>query len=117
MQPLDLSASVTLDGSGNGSVQLGPTRVREHWQPAAVYVSVSSHIVEASASLYVGATITPDQALAQTGTGSSGDTCALGGIDIQSGNNIIVQWKGGDPGALATMRVLGTYSVGTPSLR
>lgn len=115
-QPFDLSATITLDASGNGTARLGPSRVKEHWQPAAVYVSVVSNNAEAAASLYVGATATPDQTFAQTGTGSSGDTCAMGGIDIQSGTFIIVQWKGGDPGALATMRVLGTYSIGAPGL-
>ncbi len=115
-QPLDLSASVTLDANGNGQAQLGPSRVREHWQPAAVFVSASSHNIEASASLFVGATPTPDQAFAQTGTGSSGDTCAMGGIDLQSGTYIVVQWKGGDVGALATMRVIGTYTIGAPGV-
>jgi hypothetical protein len=40
----------------------------------------------------------------------------MGGIDLQSGTFIVVQWKGGDVGALATMRVIGTYSIGAPEL-
>lgn len=115
-QPLDVFANVVLDGSGNGIARIGPTRVHEHWQPSAVFVSVTTHVLEAQAALFVGSTTNPNEQYSQTGTGSSGDTCSMGGIDLQSGTYILVQWTGGDAGQTATMRVLGTYSIGVPSL-
>lgn len=113
-QPLNAFANITLDSNGNGTVQIGPLRVREHWQPTAVYVEASTNVKEAIASLFVGSTPVSSQQFSQTETGSSGDTCSMGGIDMQTGQYLICQWVGGDVGALATMRVIGTYSIGAP---
>ena len=114
-QPLQQFANVTLDTNGNGTAQLGPSRVREHWQAVAVYVETTTPIVnESKCELYVGATPIPSQQFSTTGSGSSGDTCAMGSMDIQTGQYIICQWIGGDPGAIATMTVFGTYTIGAP---
>jgi hypothetical protein len=112
--PSGTVASVTLDGSGNGIASLGPTRVREHWQLVSASVKASSNVKEAQCSLYVGPSISPSSFISQTATGSSGDTCSLGGNDIQTGMQVWAQWTGGDAGAIATLTPNGSYSLGAP---
>lgn len=107
---LDISASVVLDASGNGTVQLGPKLVREHWQPASASVSVNDTSIESFCSVFLGSTVLASQMLSTTRTGSSGDTCTIAGIDLQPGMLVIAQWLGGKAGATATMRVIGTRS-------
>ncbi len=107
-----LAVSVILNGSGNGSVQIGPQRVREHWQVETVAVSVATQLAEAQCSVNVGSPpATPANFFGQTATGSTGDTCAVG-TDIVTGQLVMVKWVGGDPGALATASIYGTYTIG-----
>ena|SRR5579862_165087 len=117
-------ANTTLDGSGNGSAQLGPTRPREHWQitsasvktnqPPAGSGQAGAIVNDAICYLYVGSSINTATFVSKTITGSSGDTCPLAGIDIQSGMYVWVQWEMGDAGASATLTLLGTYTFGPP---
>lgn len=107
-----LSVFTTLDGSGNGSVQIGPQRTREHWQIEAVGVSVSTQVAEAQCSVNVGSPpANPGNFFGQTATGSTGDTCSVT-TDIVVGQLVMVQWKGGDPGAIATATIYGTFTFG-----
>lgn len=106
--------SVTLDGSGNGTANLGPVRVREHWQIQGVGVKASSNVNEASCSIYIGTSVSEATFVGNTLTGSSGDTCGCAGMDIQPGQQVFAVWEGGDAGATATMTIFGTYSIGSP---
>jgi hypothetical protein len=107
------TAQVTLDGSGNGKVSLGPSLVRQHWQVNGVGVNCSTNVNEAQCSVFVGV---PGglfaQFYGQTFTGSTGDTCGMGDLDIQPGQVITAVWQGGDPGATGFMNIFGTYSYG-----
>lgn len=110
--PLNETASVILDGNGNGTASLGPASVREKWHPANVHVSVSSNVLEATASLYIGnspglSTTFRDQSY----SGSSGDMCDSLVDVVYIGQQIFVVWNGGDVGALATMSVTGQREV------
>jgi hypothetical protein len=107
-------ATVTLNGSGNGTAVLGPQRVREHWQVNGVGVSVATAVNQAKCSIYIGTSPTANNFLGQTATGSSGDTCGAAGMDIQPGQSVFAVWTGGDAGQIATMAVFGTYSIGAP---
>jgi hypothetical protein len=113
-----LSVSVLLNGSGNGSVSIGPQRVREHWQVQSVAVSVAfpanqdKPTNESKCAVNVGSPpATPGNFYGQTPTGSTGDTCSVG-TEILTGQLIIVTWTGGDPGELATAVITGTYTIG-----
>lgn len=110
--PLDQYASVLLDGNGDGFAELGPTRVKEHWQPISVFVSVTTQVNQATAILYVGTSIQSASQSATTALGSSGDTCGTPGLDLPAGYKLFVKWAGGDPGATATMHALGTITFG-----
>lgn len=109
-----LRFTTILDGSGNGSIMQGPQRVREHWQVEAVGVEVTTLpiILEAQCKVAVGVPggITT---YGTSATGSTGDTCSVG-QDIQTGQVVTATWKGGDAGAIATMTIFGTYTIGTP---
>jgi hypothetical protein len=116
----DIFASVTLDSNGNGTATIGPRRVREHWQLNYAAVSVTPPagqqfpVKDAQCSLYMGAGASPGHLISQTGTGSSGDTCGLGGMDMQSGSVLIAVWTAGDAGQVATLSVGGSYTIGSP---
>jgi hypothetical protein len=117
--PLDTTGFVTLDGSGNGKLTMGPAKVREHWQIATVSVNAqtpgqATPTFDAVCAVYLGTLSLVGQFLTQTATGSSGDTAQLSGQDIQPGYRLVATWTGGDPGAKAAMHITGTYTIGIP---
>lgn len=107
---LDVFATVVLDASGNGIVSVGPTIVREHWTPTNVAVSATTAVLDAQCNVYLGTSPVAAQLVLSTATGSSGDSSGASGIDMQPGQLLIAQWKGGDVGATATLHVNGNRS-------
>jgi hypothetical protein len=123
--PLNESESVILDGSGNGKARISPGQPGApgsgvgagrnsglSWSLAGVYVSVSSSISNATATCYISYGIQSNAAgdgQGTTETGSTGDTCTVTAT-LRPGDWITVIWNGGDPGAIATMRVFGTVT-------
>lgn len=107
------SGRVTLDGSGNGTVAIGPLTAREVWHPGQVTVSANANPVnEASCNIYAGDTAIPMNFRDGTFSGSSGDsTDALNASEIRCGHRVIAVWSGGDPGQVATLVVTGTKDV------
>ena len=108
--PLQVSASVVLDGSGNGSVQLGPQIAGTSWQPAAAGVLVApvSSAVVSQFKLYLG------QPQPQNFLGGSytGDNNSAGlSVTLYPGQVITGVWTGGNPGATATLTLSGTQSI------
>lgn len=104
--------SVILDGSGNGSVRVGPLTAREVWHPSNVHVQVTTNTNEATCTVYVG-----DQPIQRnfrdlTFTGSSGDSSDKISADtVQCGHYVWAVWSGGDAGARAVMNVTGTKDI------
>lgn len=114
--PLDEFASVTLDGSGNGTpAPLGPAYPREVWIPTTITVGTSQNplsvVNDASCVVYQGWGVNQAVALGSTLTGSTGDSMGLSGIELHAGKSIIAVWTTGDAGAVATIRVQGTRRV------
>lgn len=122
---LNENASVVLNGSGNGTAQLSPHGTRYsgyQWRPINLYVSVapapgnSAVLNNAKATAYVSYGVqsnTPNDAIGSTINGSLGDTCGMSQT-VKPGDWITVVWTGGDPGAIATMRVTGQADVPIP---
>lgn len=103
---LDVAASVVLDGSGNGRVQLGPTSTRATWHVTNASVQVSTNILEPTANLYQNSKASK---LAGTYTGSNDST----NLDVWVRNGFLLcEWLGGDPGARATLFLQGTIKIG-----
>lgn len=123
---LNENVTVTLDGSGNGTARISPGQAGApgsgvgasrncglKWNVTGVAVSVATHTAESQAKCFISYGIqsaTPLDFQGQTQTGSSGDTCTVG-ASLRPGDWITVTWTGGDPGALATMRVFGTLEL------
>lgn len=105
---LDVFASVVLDASGNGIAFVGPTIVREHWNPTNVAVSATTAVKDAKCDVYLGTNPIAAQLVLSTATGSSGDSSGASGIDMQPGQLLLAKWTGGDVGATATIHVNGT---------
>ena len=114
------SVSVTLDGNGNGTAQLGPQYVKEHFQVQSASVAVAplagqtAPLKQATCSIYVGSSVNSATFYGTTYTGSIGDTCSIG-TDIQTGQLVIAVWAGGDVGAIATMSLNGQRTIGAPT--
>lgn len=97
------SASTTLDAAGSGSVRIAPNG--RDWAIRYLTVRTSTNVLEANASLYenyIGA----DYLIDATFTGSSGDTTDTV-IPVLDGYAVVVEWTGGDPGAVATVTYTG----------
>lgn len=110
--PLNESQPVKLDGSGNGTVKLGPRSHGETWHPEVASVKVSTATAEAACKIYLGHTATDDNFLDGTFSGSSGDsTDRVSGNPLWLGNYIFAVWSGGDAGATATLSVIGTREI------
>jgi hypothetical protein len=102
-----VSASVTLDASGNGMVSFAATGVK--LQINYTRVSVTTNTKEAIATIYkgqVGAAYQIEGSMA----GSSGDTSDTV-FYLNDGERIYIVWTGGDVGAVATAVVTGWQSV------
>jgi len=109
-----VSASVTLDGSGNGTAKVGPASAREIWYPGNVHVAANIGDVtnEAQCIVYMGETVNPNNFRDGTLSGSSGDTTdALNSDEVKSGQYIWAVWMNGDAGAQATMSVTGDKDI------
>lgn len=113
--PLNENNTVVLDGSGNGITRLSPYGARYSgllWNLEGVAVSVATNNSEAQASCFISYGIqsnTPNDLQGVTQQGSTGDTCTVT-ASLKPGDWVTVQWTGGDPGQVATMRVFGTVT-------
>src|SRR5262245_44445768 len=78
--PLDQAESTTLDGSGNGTVEMRPDGSREYWYPDTASVRApnpagGSPASEAECDIMIGRSATASPAFVDhTFTGSSGDS-------------------------------------------
>lgn len=99
------TASVTLDGSGNGSVRFGPNHPRQAWRVNSISVQVATNTKEATAQVYRG-NVSPGSRISGTVSGSTGDTDPDLNEHLWPGEYITVSWTGGDANTKAT----ATYS-------
>lgn len=126
---LNDSASVTLDGSGNGVARwtpgqsasgvanaggAGPGRNSGYSATVTgVAVSVATNVAEAACSVFVSFGIqstTANDFQGQTQAGSTGDTCTVNTGPLRPGDWVTAKWTGGDAGQLATAKIFGTVS-------
>jgi len=114
--PLNETGTVVLDGSGNGTLAMRPDGSREYWLPELVSEAAPNPAggipaSEARFDLYIGHKVAQQYFVDGTYTGSSGNsTDKVNGYTVgrHADAQIIGVWTGGDPGAVATMRVQGT---------
>lgn len=100
--------TATLDGTGSATVQLGPLTAYETWLPSTAAVSVSTNTQEAQCQVYLGDQPIQANFIANTLSGSTGDTTGLPGNPLKTGQYVWAVWTGGDAGSIATLKVIGT---------
>lgn len=108
--PLNTSASVKLDGSGNGTASIGPD-VGAHWELGTIAVSVETATLEPTCDIYVSA-VAPGNLVDGTYTGSRDSTDSANGLKLGPGQKVFAVWKGGDANAKATVSIFGTVTTG-----
>lgn len=106
--PLNVSASVTFNGSGAGTVALGPN-VGQRWSNITASIAVSQPVVnEPMCSLYMGAAAIPGNLIDGTYTGSLNSSTNTSSRPLTAGQRIFAVWSGGDSAATATLTLTGT---------
>ena len=110
--PLNESASVVLDASGNGTLRMKPYGGSLTWLPTIVSVKASSSVSEAECRVYIGPAAVDAWYVDGTLSGSSGDASdRVTGRQVDThGSALWAVWQGGDAGAVATMTVAGMES-------
>jgi hypothetical protein len=95
--------AVTLDGSGNGTIEFQATG--SNIRITNLYAAVSTVVNQAKCTIYKGQ-IGAQYAINTTNSGSTGAS-ASGSIELLDGQKVYVQWVGGDAGAVATATFTG----------
>lgn len=112
---LNESGQVILDGTGAGTVKLGPISAREVWNPDTASVKTNQApgtvVNEATVNLYVGNAASQQYFRDLTFTGSSGDVSDKVAGDLKCGSYIFAVWTGGDAGVQAMLMVSGTKEI------
>jgi hypothetical protein len=108
---LSVTVSVILDGSGNGTAQIGPTTTNEVWSPSVASVSVATNVNEAQCRIYAGNALSAGYFVDGTTWGSSGDSTSNFASQVYPGQSVFARWTGGDAGARATLTITGTRQV------
>lgn len=111
--PLNESRSIFLDGSGNGTVKLGPISAREVWYPDVASVSANPNPTnDAQCTIYVGLSATQSYFKDACIDGSTGDSTGnVSGSVVRCGSYVWAVWTGGDSNVQATLTVTGTKEV------
>lgn len=106
--PLNVTAPVVLDASGNGTASIGPTGFGEVWEAgfcAAVSTAETTVTNEAICRVYCAGRL-----IGGTTWGSTGDS-STDTPQLATGQLVEARWTGGDPGATAVLDVTGSRTV------
>lgn len=126
IQPYQITetVSVKLDSSGNGKASITPGQPSPaggvgagrnsgmSWDVVGTAVSVSTNTAEAAAKTYISygqLSQTSVDFVGQTINGSTGDSGTFT-AHLRPGDWVTTVWTGGDPNAIATMRIIGTVN-------
>jgi len=110
--PLNESATVVLNGFGDGTARVGPHGHGLVWNPAVASVKVAPPVTsEATCKIYVGNQPTDDNFVDATENGSTGDSSGNVRAALRQNSFIWAVWHNGDPGAQATLTVTGSQTL------
>ncbi len=105
---------VTLDGSGSGTAQLGPSGHGITWTLGTISVKTAQTVPAGTCqcSIYVGDDTSPVNFLDGTFSGDTGDSSdAAAGQQIRLGKYVLAVWSAGVPGDVATLTLTGTMEI------
>lgn len=109
MAPLVAAKTVTLDGSGNGTVQLGPVPTYTEWRVERLSVSATggTGTNQAQVRVYRGDAGADSRVEDSTYSGNLDTAEYPNPIRLRAGEYLTVAWAAGRPGASATARLAG----------
>lgn len=107
--PLQESASVVLDGSGNGKVTIGPVNQFQVWNVTNEACTATSNVNEPQFRLFLSNGLSAGSFLGGSNQGSN-DSASID-ITLYPGMKLTGQWTGGDAGSTATLALQGTVTV------
>jgi hypothetical protein len=99
-------ATVVLDGSGNGQCSLNPPSGTK-WALRLATLAVAGSTVQPQGFLYRGSASGPLELVDSTFTGAQASSAKVGGVLYYSDQRLWAVWKGGTPGATATLQIYG----------
>lgn len=111
---LTASASVLLDGNGNGIAQVGPSAPGEVWSPASTSISCGGAIPTSGApvvSIYAGNGISQGTFVDATYNVTGAASSLISGQQLYAGQEVFAVWSDGPPNQLATLAVAGSRRV------
>lgn len=108
--PLRETAQATLNGSGAGTITIGPGSHRETWRDITVSMKTRTPVTTGTcqANVYVGTDTTDTNFREGTFSGDTGDSTSTIVGDIRLPNAIRVVFTGGVANDTATVVVTGT---------
>jgi|ERR1700722_18083550 len=108
---LQTTVSVKLDGSGNGSIGVGPTGFKETWENVTASVHCATNVIEATCRIFVGPAAIAQYFVDGTYAGSTGDSTTNLPPTIVGGQQVFAQWMTGDANTTAYLSLSGTRNV------
>jgi len=110
---LTMPANATLDGSGDGTVQIGPGNPGEVWYPTSVSISSTGDQPSGDATCYVyaGEQIAQWTFVDATYNVLGAASSLIAGKVLYPGQFVWAQFTGANAGATATLVVTGTRTV------
>lgn len=105
---------VKLDGSGAGTVRLGPSGHGIVWTLGAISVKTAQVVSTGvcTCNIYVGDDASATNFLDSTFSGDTGDsTTRASGMEIRSNKFVFAVWSSGVPGDIATVSLTGTMVI------
>jgi len=112
--PLSASASVTLDGNGNGTAEVGPSLPGEVWSPGSTGITCGGAIPDTGTPtvfIYAGNGISTSTFIDSTYNVTSASSSMISGKSLYAGQLVFAVWSGGPPNETATLAVNGTRQV------
>lgn len=111
--PLNATATITLDGSGNGTAKVGPTGRGVTWHPEVASLMMTGAVPTglATGSVYAGTSATAENFIDATYSPSNDATDKVSGSEIIIGRFVWAVWSAGNANATATLKVTGTQEI------
>lgn len=109
VNPLSEAIPVTLDGSGNGTVKLGPL-LGQTWELKVAAVRIPNAIKIPQCRIYMGATATDENLVDGTYSGALNSTSRVNAFPLTRGLFVFAVWSNGDANAKGTLSIFGTVA-------
>lgn len=108
-------ASAKVNGSGVATVTLGPSGLGTLWYPQQAVLSTTSGVNDSSTAIgYLGPPTTVPASIVFQSYQAGADSQGIAVPALQTGDLITVSWAGGNPGDVATVRIIGALTALVP---